>query len=86
MQNKLCVICGTKEEITEHHLTERTLRKSGKFKKPLPTIVIDLCRPCHDLVELEKVRMKWSLKLQQAKEKAYKQGYDDALERRREHG
>lgn len=73
--NRICLICGADNNLTLHHLVKRKLNQRGKFLKTIDTI--DLCRECHDLVELEKVRMRWGLKLAQATKKGYDKGFQD---------
>ena len=71
----MCWVCGKKKGLTIHHLREFR----GKRLKGKPNGEIPLCRECHDLLEMEKVEMKWSKKLIKAREESYNKGFKDGV-------
>ena len=71
----MCWVCGSKKSLTIHHLRKfNRKRLKGKSNGEIP-----LCRECHDLLEAEKVEMKWSIKLKRAREKAYNKGFKEGV-------
>lgn len=80
-KDRLCLICGTQNNLTFHHLTARTLEYEKKKGMKSKIKKITLCRDCHDLVEYEKHGMKWNRKLEKTWKKAYQEGFDDCMSR-----
>ncbi len=76
MEKEYCWVCGGKDRLTIHHLREVKAKRKGK-----PNGEIPLCRDCHDLIEYEKVKIKWNKKLSIVRKKAYNRGFEDGLKR-----
>lgn len=76
--DEICLICGSDNDLTDHHLTKVSLKKN-----PNPLIIpkIKLCRTCHDLIEFDKQKMKWGKKLKKVRDKAYCQGFADGQDK-----
>ena len=69
----ICWVCGKKKGLTIHHLREfKGSRLKGKSNGEIP-----LCRSCHDLLEQEKVKMKWALRINKARQDGYNKGFKD---------
>lgn len=68
-----CQICGSKKEVTIHHV--RDIHSKKNKKRPEVTGVILLCRDCHDVVEdvvnKGKSKRMWY-------HKGYQQGLEDS--------
>ena len=73
MIERQCLVCGSKDEVTIHHM--RDIHSKKNKKKPKVNGIIYLCRKCHDVVEdiVNKGKSKriWF-------HKGYEQGYKDA--------
>ena len=41
MENKVCVLCGTKENLTKHHVIPKSLKDNHE------NLTITLCEECH---------------------------------------
>lgn len=81
MKTKLCLVCGARKDLTKHHLTDSTLKKAEKYGANAFVEEITLCNKCHELVEYEKRKMKWSKKLAIVKKEYYDKGFNDCMER-----
>ena len=71
----MCWICGSKKGLTIHHLREfKGRRLKGKSNGEIP-----VCRICHDLLEFEKVNIKYSLRLDKARKEGYNKGFREGI-------
>jgi hypothetical protein len=46
---RCCIVCGSRDDITEHHMRDIHSKKNRKKEKL--NGIIYLCRSCHDIVE-----------------------------------
>lgn len=78
MKEDKCVVCGSRERITTHHLRDIHDKvyfiKPKKNRRKAPFVgYVSLCRDCHDLVEVIVTKKKlWQI--------GYRVGYKKGLE------
>ncbi len=72
MKEEICLLCGNKKGITNHHLTIKPMRKNRKTPKIIP-----LCRNCHDAVESAKVYISKANRLRKSYNKGYEKGFEE---------
>lgn len=62
-RQNICVVCGTSERLTRHHVIPQSFRKhfSPEFKSRSSHDVLAVCRPCHDAYNIFEVERYKSL-------------------------
>lgn len=55
-----CVVCGTNEKLTRHHVIPQSFRRyfAEEFKSRASHDVLAVCRPCHDEYNLHEVELR----------------------------
>ena len=60
-RENLCVVCGTKLDLTRHHIIPSCFRTHMKFKEYCSHDILPICRKCHDIYEEVATKVKKEL-------------------------